>query len=123
MLRTRSNWECLTFFFFFQAEDGIRDYKVTGVQTCALPICCVSRNQAERSEGPSKLPVCQRLRRGGWGGASPPGGRVGLWSDSPRGFKGGRSAEGGFRGRKGEGGGGERGGTPGGPRHLKKKRK
>src|SRR5256885_10733993 len=24
--------------FFFQAEDGIRDYKVTGVQTCALPI-------------------------------------------------------------------------------------
>src|SRR5688500_19123181 len=27
--------------FFFQAEDGIRDYKVTGVQTCALPI---SRN-------------------------------------------------------------------------------
>src|SRR5256885_6863422 len=29
----------LEFFFFFQAEDGIRDYKVTGVQTCALPIC------------------------------------------------------------------------------------
>src|SRR5256885_7702244 len=28
----------LVFFFFFQAEDGIRDYKVTGVQTCALPI-------------------------------------------------------------------------------------
>src|SRR5256885_13287690 len=28
-----------SFFFFFQAEDGIRDYKVTGVQTCALPIC------------------------------------------------------------------------------------
>src|SRR2546426_9707888 len=27
-----------SFFFFFQAEDGIRDYKVTGVQTCALPI-------------------------------------------------------------------------------------
>src|SRR5688500_20153277 len=26
------------FLFFFQAEDGIRDYKVTGVQTCALPI-------------------------------------------------------------------------------------
>src|SRR5256885_9943337 len=25
-------------FFFFQAEEGIRDYKVTGVQTCALPI-------------------------------------------------------------------------------------
>src|SRR5215467_15439497 len=28
----------LEFFFFFQAEDGIRYYKVTGVQTCALPI-------------------------------------------------------------------------------------
>src|SRR5256885_11138872 len=28
--------------FFFQAEDGIRDYKVTGVQTCALPICALS---------------------------------------------------------------------------------
>src|SRR6266498_713011 len=26
------------FFFFFQAEDGIRDADVTGVQTCALPI-------------------------------------------------------------------------------------
>src|SRR5256885_8370144 len=30
-----SYWFC---FFFFQAEDGIRDYKVTGVQTCALLI-------------------------------------------------------------------------------------
>src|SRR5437773_12269211 len=28
----------LLFFFFFQAEDGIRDRDVTGVQTCALPI-------------------------------------------------------------------------------------
>src|SRR5207302_2754246 len=28
----------LFFFFFFQAEDGIRDFHVTGVQTCALPI-------------------------------------------------------------------------------------
>src|SRR2546430_17709492 len=31
------------FFFFFQAEDGIRDLTVTGVQTCALPICAVRR--------------------------------------------------------------------------------
>src|SRR5204863_4692512 len=29
----------MLFFFFFQAEDGIRDLYVTGVQTCALPIC------------------------------------------------------------------------------------
>src|SRR5262249_60111324 len=27
-----------SFYFFFQAEDGIRDWSVTGVQTCALPI-------------------------------------------------------------------------------------
>src|SRR5256885_13110964 len=30
--------QALSMCFFFQAEDGIRDYKVTGVQTCALPI-------------------------------------------------------------------------------------
>src|SRR5207248_8406867 len=30
---------CIYVFFFFQAEDGIRDRTVTGVQTCALPIC------------------------------------------------------------------------------------
>src|SRR5690606_39592767 len=29
--------------FFFQAEDGIRDFHVTGVQTCALPISCPGR--------------------------------------------------------------------------------
>src|SRR2546426_2253239 len=32
---------CVIRLFFFQAEDGIRDYKVTGVQTCALPISIV----------------------------------------------------------------------------------
>src|SRR5256885_12384496 len=37
-------------FFFFQAEDGIRDYKVTGVQTCALPISICS---AVASPGPT----------------------------------------------------------------------
>src|SRR6266536_5755977 len=31
-------------FFFFQAEDGIRDPLVTGVQTCALPISAVGKN-------------------------------------------------------------------------------
>ena len=30
---------CVCVCFFFQAEDGIRDIGVTGVQTCALPIC------------------------------------------------------------------------------------
>src|SRR5579872_1496139 len=33
---------CVLLFFFFQAEDGIRDADVTGVQTCALPICSSS---------------------------------------------------------------------------------
>ena len=33
--------------FFFQAEDGIRDIGVTGVQTCALPICPHSLNARE----------------------------------------------------------------------------
>src|ERR1017187_8760426 len=37
------------FFFFFQAEDGIRDTSVTGVQTCALPICSPRRCLAVRS--------------------------------------------------------------------------
>src|SRR5256885_3889819 len=32
------SWVVAVLCFFFQAEDGIRDYKVTGVQTCALPI-------------------------------------------------------------------------------------
>ena len=34
------------FCFFFQAEDGIRDYDVTGVQTCALPILQVAVEEA-----------------------------------------------------------------------------
>src|SRR5256886_9696067 len=41
-------------FFFFQAEDGIRDLTVTGVQTCALPISALSTNLelARRSLSP-----------------------------------------------------------------------
>src|SRR5699024_12228575 len=34
----RTRYYCYLFFFVFQAEDGIRDRNVTGVQTCALPI-------------------------------------------------------------------------------------
>src|SRR5690606_40150059 len=40
---------CWRFYFFFQAEDGIRDFHVTGVQTCALPILQPPR--LERSLG------------------------------------------------------------------------
>src|SRR5256885_10942343 len=38
--------KCPEVFFFFQAEDGIRDYKVTGVQTCALPISVGTKTTA-----------------------------------------------------------------------------
>src|SRR3989454_7346967 len=50
---------CSSFFFFFQAEDGIRDYKVTGVQTCALPI---SGEQLERHD-PHGVDVAARVQR------------------------------------------------------------
>src|SRR2546421_4665080 len=39
---------CISVFFFFQAEDGIRDLIVTGVQTCALPILPHDTAQAAR---------------------------------------------------------------------------
>src|SRR5256885_7265912 len=46
--------------FFFQAEDGIRDYKVTGVQTCALPICI--KAEMDYGRGPEKTWVYGALR-------------------------------------------------------------
>src|SRR6266511_2470528 len=47
------------FFFFFQAEDGIRDFHVTGVQTCALPIFPLpagsrARPRPGRTRGPAR---------------------------------------------------------------------
>src|SRR5260370_2354847 len=39
-------------FFFFQAEDGIRDSSVTGVQTCALPICPLFQREMSHSIPP-----------------------------------------------------------------------
>src|SRR2546426_9722947 len=81
--------------FFFQAEDGIRDYKVTGVQTCALPICHRGRNGAgERSQ-------C------GAGG--------------DHGDERGQERLGGGDGRSGERRGGEEGRSRGAADHLKKK--
>src|SRR5437016_8389425 len=45
------------FFFFFQAEDGIRDWSVTGVQTCALPITAlVIVSDTGRGISPENLP-------------------------------------------------------------------
>src|SRR5256885_2858174 len=76
--------EYVLFFFFFQAEDGIRDYKVTGVQTCALPICHSPGGPAEaaRRAGPaprgdperdSRVGGWQARRRGGCRDRSAPG--------------------------------------------------
>src|SRR2546427_7182927 len=42
---------CCCVFFFFQAEDGIRDLTVTGVQTCALPILPVSKRAGDKVIG------------------------------------------------------------------------
>src|SRR5437016_7791602 len=53
----------LSITFFFQAEDGIRDWSVTGVQTCALPI--------------SACPSAHRARGGLSAGADPTGQRIG----------------------------------------------
>src|SRR2546427_9998939 len=58
------------FFFFFQAEDGIRDLTVTGVQTCALPICAAPPGTGARAGFPPgadpRLAVAA-LRRAGRG--------------------------------------------------------
>src|SRR5256885_5468455 len=52
-------------FFFFQAEDGIRDYKVTGVQTCALPISSRARRCWRRSSAAAwtRTPSIRAMRR------------------------------------------------------------
>src|SRR6267154_6505797 len=46
------------FFFFFQAEDGIRDGRVTGVQTCALPISWAARERAAVFGDLQPVPDC-----------------------------------------------------------------
>src|SRR5256886_9730535 len=74
--RGRSTLSRDAYFFFFQAEDGIRDLTVTGVQTCALPI------SAHLDEFRRRLPGRGRggTRRGGLGtgpGRGCPGRRAG----------------------------------------------
>src|SRR6266487_6316206 len=46
-------------FFFFQAEDGIRDGRVTGVQTCALPICKDLLRRHSLASGPGGCKSCR----------------------------------------------------------------
>src|SRR3989440_7111213 len=58
----------LVFFFFFQAEDGIRDLIVTGVQTCALPICSSrsplpSSSRRSSAWAPAGCATCSTRRR------------------------------------------------------------
>src|SRR5438309_395442 len=51
--------------FFFQAEDGIRDGTVTGVQTCALPICSATpRGPRARHRTRPRRPGCSRASPG-----------------------------------------------------------
>src|SRR5260370_7188752 len=55
----------MTMFFFFQAEDGIRDSSVTGVQTCALPIsqAAIRCRQDGRSDPPGRVELARRAAR------------------------------------------------------------
>src|SRR6266498_983010 len=65
--------------FFFQAEDGIRDADVTGVQTCALPIS--GRRVPWR---PASTPARRSARA--WSGGRPPGPRGGSVLLPPEGY-------------------------------------
>src|SRR5437667_7369383 len=66
-------------FFFFQAEDGIRDRDVTGVQTCALPISFTApdpprrlppvRRRSTRRRGSQTSRLSRGVSRRGWGRA------------------------------------------------------
>src|SRR5215475_14305106 len=62
LLSLRAFWTILFYFFFFQAEDGIRDFHVTGVQTCALPISCASSGRRRPLSRISTGSPVRRLR-------------------------------------------------------------
>src|SRR5438067_5664299 len=63
-------------FFFFQAEDGIRDRNVTGVQTCALPICDPPVRRGAAADGRVAAEVQADLERAAAEpGPGPPAGR------------------------------------------------
>src|SRR3712207_9587668 len=54
----------LIYVFVFQAEDGIRDIGVTGVQPCALPICPAREWRPATPRGGSRRCGCARCNRG-----------------------------------------------------------
>src|SRR3712207_8125827 len=62
--------------FFFQAEDGIRDIGVTGVQTCALPICAVRPVPARRAIHDTVMAARPCPRRASRGEATGPSTRA-----------------------------------------------
>src|SRR5437764_1769250 len=70
--------------FFFQAEDGIRDTSVTGVQTCALPISSLTRGRLAdaRVVGTSAGPVIAAV------GSDPTDGTINLYVIEQRGSRG-----------------------------------
>src|SRR2546429_733368 len=82
----------MLFFFFFQAEDGIRDVAVTRVQTCALPICFFRdgktsarrRERARLGAGLELEPVQAAFRRRGWDACAGSSGTVRATGDSIR---------------------------------------
>src|SRR2546430_12223817 len=59
--------------FFFQAEDGIRDLTVTGVQTCALPISVASARADATAAGRPAVAAPRARRRGAARAAARPG--------------------------------------------------
>src|SRR6266850_7923982 len=74
-------------FFFFQAEDGIRDYKGTGVQTCALPIsrracraCVEKRNGVGLTFGTRGARVENKLNSFGFECFLELGGNLGIFA-------------------------------------------
>src|SRR5690625_7671054 len=76
----------MTYVFFSQAEDGIRDGHVTGVQTCALPISPGGGNQpfhTSRSVGHVRR-LCGAVVRGVLGWPGPDGQVVGAGGIQPR---------------------------------------
>src|SRR6266511_365118 len=81
------------FFFFFQAEDGIRDFHVTGVQTCALPIFNTLSWSAGAELGGGPTPIRFGVRGGqlpfGPGTSAPT--EVGVAAGTGRAFSAGRA--------------------------------
>src|SRR5262249_59785063 len=102
----------VVFFFFFQAEDGIRDWSVTGVQTCALPIwtsACQGlgklrldrRRKSAAATDRRRCGATWQSRRGRARDRAQAGRRGGQWGDRKaacRGRGGGAGGGGGLRG-------------------------